>query len=278
MFSWFAKKPKTAVKVTKTSIGAHGDHWKTVLGSENACWQEILLQEIDQADQLGQPRPDMTRIQRAHGRLSFLGVLDHNDFCTLYPVLMTLRAVPVTIKGIIEWKHVRGVEAQIMGSGRDTFGLNFFATDYLEQADRYRTGGVLMVSLAGLAYVVQESPVLSPTEYSDEFCAYLPYEGSECSDYTFIGQIISVNDLTVCGEDCCILDVRLINDADDDAFFNLELLVNARHVTTSLAIGKRVSGTFWLQGRLALDTEITPQDEPEYPQPDLQPEYKQRRW
>ncbi|MHB9134684.1 MAG: hypothetical protein ACYDBB_26735 [Armatimonadota bacterium] len=278
MFNWFAKKPKAAVKITKTTADAHGVPWKTVVGSDNPLLQEIVQRELDQAEQVAEPRPGMVRVQRTHGRLPMLGVVERGYCHTFYPVLVTSRAIPVTVKEIIEWEDGQSVEAQIIGSGRNTFGLSFYATDYLEHAHRYQAGGELMVSLAGLAYKI-EGPPETPEGFHEQYCAYMPHHGDwDTSDFGFIGQILSVEDITICGESCHIIDVRIINGTADSPSFALELLANARHVTTPLIAGNRAGGFFWLQGRLATETVIRQQEEPEQPQQQPQCEQKQRRW
>lgn len=275
MISWF-KKQKTAVKVLNTKVGSHGDHWKAIYGSDNSAFQEIVTREIEQADSIATLRKGITRIQRAHGRLSMSGLLEHGIMRTFYPVLLTPRALPVTISEIVEWRHIQNMEAQIIGKGRGTFALNFFATDYLEQAQHYQAGGIIMVALTGIAYQIQEVTTLPPI-YADQFCCYLPFDGRhECMDYNFVGQILSIDDIHIGDETCHILNVRLINGDEDTESFNLELFVNTRHVTTSLQIDTRISGTFWLQGHIATPDSNTSQSTAKQEQPYQKP--AQRRW
>jgi len=156
----------------------------------------------------------------------------------------------VRIAEIIEWEHVDGIEAQIIGAGRDAFALNFFGTDYMENREVYKKGGTLNISLTGFVYVIQEMKEL-PANWSSDFTSYMPNQQFSCGyEYDFVADVISVKPVSLEDDDGYLLDLKLITNPDKN-FFNLEAFVNRENMRMGdLKVGQKVAGCFWLQGRL----------------------------
>jgi len=257
LFKW-GNDSKKGVKVHKSSDGSHGDHWSAVFGFDdfkgntgnalsifvNTHKTAVFKKKI--TDCFAQYRKD-------YGNLSFVDIRDtSNQTCTWFPALYSNRTIPVTVGEIVEWEHVDCNEAQIIGKGRDTFGLNFFATDYLENRDVYKKGGTLNISLTGFIYVIHEMKEL-PKECTPDFVAYMPNQKFfSCGyEYDFIADVISSEQIIVEEEEGYILDMKLINQTDNDSFFNMEAFVNKKNMRLeNINIGQKVTGCFWLQGRL----------------------------
>jgi hypothetical protein len=244
---------KKRVPVKRTEHGSHGDHWSAVFGFDDqdhlARCVEQVVESLSIDATLGRGR---VRLRSSHGVLSVLGIANQDSLETLYPALDETEIIPVSVKEIVEWSHVGGIEAQIRGSGRDTFGLDFFALDYLENKVAYVAGGELPIGLAGLAYVVEQAGEL-PENFSAEFCAYMPNADMPCGhDFDFIGEVLSVEDAKVLADDLKLLRVKLINDAENPEMFNLPLLANKKNIRCSaINVGDKLSGCFWLQGRVS---------------------------
>ncbi len=100
-----------------------------------------------------------------YGVLSNVAVEVNERVVTFFPLLSTTKSVPVEIKSVLEWTHSDKIEAQILGSGREKFALNFFATDYAENREKYLKDTILNIALAGFAYVIDSGKF--DEEYDD---------------------------------------------------------------------------------------------------------------
>jgi hypothetical protein len=251
MFGFRKKK----IPIKRADHGSHGDHWGAVFGfgDEDHLAQSVnkIVEDLSVEAVI---RRNVARLRSSDGEFSVFGIGTNDDLTTLYPGLDVTESIPVDVKEIVEWSHVGGIEAQIRGVGRDTFGLDFFALDYVENKGKYESGGQHQIGLAGLAYVLDAAGEMPPN-FSDEMCAYLPNTDMPCGhDFNFIGDVLSVEDMSVHGEDLKLLRVKLINDDQHPEMFNLPLLVNQKNIRCStVSVGDKVSGCFWLQGRIVDD-------------------------
>jgi hypothetical protein len=240
---------KGKVKLTKTSEGSHGDHWGAFLGfDESVSLGECVDDFVDDL-KVETVLKNASKLRANYGSVSILGVQVDDSLLTLFPALFSAKKIPVNIKEIIEWEHVGGIEGQILGLGWDTFAVNFFATDYLENLSQYKKGGEQQVSLTGVAYVVDEMVEL-PSGFSEEFCSYMPSSQTNSdNDYDFIGKILSVRDVNVKNHELCEIEVKLINDEENKDMFNLPIVTSKSNLRCAeLKVGDRVSGCLWLLG------------------------------
>lgn len=244
MAFWPFGKGKPVVKVSHTRRGVHGENWRVVGGSEHSA--------LAQARPVGEPTPGITRVQHRHDRLVYDGLRVGGTLLTSYPWLLATRTVPMAINEIVEWDHVDRLSAHIIGTGGEALTLNFFATDYAEQAATYRAGGTLPIALSALADKLAPEPPLPDDGAAEDDGCCTPYSADPARlRHCFVGQLLSVEDLVVGEEHLCLCDIRLLSHATAPAtWFDLEMLVNRRHVTAPLLPGCRVSGYCWLTGRL----------------------------
>lgn len=249
MFDFFKKK----IPISQVNEGSHGDHWSAVFGFEEDVSSSVMSL-VEGLDQVGPAIEGRVRLRSDHDLLSIYGISDDEGLSTLYPGLSVTESIPVELRGVKEWAHVDGIEGQIEGSGRDTFGIDFFALDYLEHKTRYRAGGRQDIALSGLAYVLNLADEM-PENFSPDFCSYMPNTDMPCGhDYNLIGKTLSIESHSILGEDFLLLRIKLIHDEENPEMFNLPILVNCKNVQCeTIKVGDKVSGCFWLHGRYAED-------------------------
>lgn len=245
-------KGRTGVEVSSKEAGAHGDHWHAILGYHKVVQLEPHIHDFISELNVGARLNDLVTHAAQYENLDVVGVQQGEYLATLFPVVKSQRTIPVEIKEVIEWDHVDGVEAQIVGVGKDTYSLNFFATDYTENKELYKQGGTLDIAMAGLAYVI-DSAASMPENVADNFCAYLPNSDMPTGmDYDFIGEVLSVSESTLKNEELVHLEIRLINDQAAPDLFNLPIVTNKNNLRCEgIQVGDRLSGCFWLQGAVA---------------------------
>ena len=244
---------KNKVEINETYKGSHGDHWSAIYGFNEQDNMEGKINEVfDDLEHELKISKDLHKHRAKYGMLSALGIQSDETLITLYPALFPSKNLPVTIKSILEWAHSNGNEAQIIGGGRDTFALNFFAIDYVDKKKKYKKGGEINVSLAGLAYVIDKHDPAEMTDFSDDFCTYLPSPDLQTGyDYDFIGKVLSVNKIKFKDESLILLEVQLINDSENPNMFTLPIVANPKNMRIQTpAVNDMISGCFWLQGRI----------------------------
>jgi len=251
--NWFGKKP--AVDVQTTHEGFHGDHWGGIFGFDDQDYTASQVESIAHKLAYEKKIDRHTLIhKKKFGIASATGIQYEDELITMFPALLPSKSLPVTIKSVIEWMHSDGKEAQILAGGRDTFYLDFFATDYCENKKKYLSGGEVKVSLAGIAYVIDEhEPDNDPASpISPELCTYMPSpDRGQSSEFDFIGKVLSLGKIRFGAEEIQIIEVKLINDSENPDMFSLPLFVNPKNMRISnLSEGDMISGCFWLQGRI----------------------------
>ncbi len=249
----FNIKNKSKVEVKQTQEGSHGDHWHAIYGfSEQDNLEDNINDIFNDLQHETKISRDLHIYRAKYGTLSALGIQSNETLITLFPSLYSSKILPINIKSIVEWSHSNNCEAQVLGSGRNTFALNFFATDYAEKSKKYKKGGEINISLAGFAYVIDKHDPSDMQNFSDDFCAYLPNSNMQAGyDYDFIGKVKDVSNIKFKNETLSLLDVQLINDSDNPNMFILPVVANPKNMRISTPdIGDMISGCFWLQGRI----------------------------
>lgn len=248
MILGFGKKRKVPVKHQRD--GNHNDHWGAIFGYEDSTRERIedVIMQLEHERKLSS---DSVLLRAQYGMLSALGIQKADKLHTLYPAYFTSDVVPVTIKSIGEWAHVGGIEGNVVGNGRNTFMLEFFATDYVRNHKRYKAGGTLNIALAGIAYVVKDAEPFADEALAD-VCSYMPNsEVPGGSNFDFVAEINSTRSLNLNSEKLVLLDVKMLSDGTRPNLFNLPMLANPKNMgCSSLQPGKRISGCLWLQGRI----------------------------
>lgn len=177
---------------------------------------------------------------------------------SLIPVIKTNYTIEVENKEINEWENVHNLEAIVKGSGRSTFMVNYFATDYAENREAYLASKKLNIKLSAVAYVldIHTTDENSELKYSENFTAYMPNKDHAvfgCFD--FIGQLESfretflLNDSSLKGY---MMKVRLITNEEIKDFFTIDMYVSPENMRfNELQQGMKITGMFQLQGQIA---------------------------
>lgn len=191
--------------------------------------------------------------------ISYKGIKTSEGPKTILPIVNTRYAIEVENKAISEWMDVDNLEAVITGSGRDTFGIKYFATDYPENRAIYLSQKHLNIELSAVIYVLDKSEPQkeeAETKFSEDFAAYMPNkELYEFGCFDFIGIIEDFRPISIFNEkadpDGYMLEVRLINHPEIVDFFTIEMFVNKENMRfQDPEEGMRVSGVFQLQGKI----------------------------
>ena len=248
------EEKEMSVKIEKTAKVSHGDHWGAMYGfSEdtehkvNESFDELELQEV--------LSDNLALYHSSYGQIENIAIVKDRELLTLFPQLLTKKTLPITLKSIVEWTPTDGLEAHIKGSGRDTFGLGFFATDYAKNREIYKKGGTLEIALSAFAYVVEKGGISDSNEssevlFAEDFCGYFPsQEIDDGYGFEFIGKLLSIETMNYRDEKFYIMEVKLIN--DNELEFILPMAVNVKNVRDEkIEVGDSISGVFWLQGRI----------------------------
>jgi hypothetical protein len=176
------------------------------------------------------------------------GISMNDNPVTILPVVKTNKIVHVENTEICEWENIFNLEAIISGTGKDTFGISYFATDYAENRNRYLSEKKLNIKLSGIAFVMDT--------HSEAYTAYLP--SKDLPDYgcfDFLGVLLDFRETSLLegeGHKGFILTVKLITDPDIEDFFSLDIFVTQENMRfEGLTKGMKVSGMFQMQGQIA---------------------------
>jgi hypothetical protein len=168
-----------------------------------------------------------------------------------FPYLKTNSSLPFHTKRIIEWTHIKNMEAEIVGGGRDTFGLAFFATDYATNKHKYKTEQFLNIKISAFAFVLEKYNPTDPN--SQNMVGYFPTKQipvRTCFD--FIGKINSFKECVLSNDNGgFIVNIKLIDNDDDPNFFNIDIFINKENLRIDkLTNGLAVTGVLWFQGEI----------------------------
>ncbi|MES2131286.1 MAG: hypothetical protein V4506_02995 [Bacteroidota bacterium] len=190
--------------------------------------------------------------------VTFKAVSYRKDPVSLIPVIKTDYTIEVENKEINEWENVYNLEAIVKGSGRSTFMVNYFATDYAENREVYLASKKLNIKLSAIAYVldIHKDDENSELKYSEDFTAYMPNKDHVvfgCFD--FIGQLESFRETSLLNDNSLkgyIMKVRLITNEEIKDFFTIDMFVSLENMRfAELQQGMKLTGMFQLQGQIA---------------------------
>lgn len=173
------------------------------------------------------------------------------------PIVKTTYTLDIETINIIEWENVSNLEAIITGSGRDTFGLSYFATDYAEHSEKYKSQKKLNINLSGIALVLDVSTMdteVGDMKLSENFTTYMPnkdLKGFAC--YDIIGELENFREIKLMEEEDSmngyILKIRLITNDEIKDFFTIDVYAHPENIRFSdLKIGMKLSGLVQFQG------------------------------
>ena len=184
-------------------------------------------------------------------------IYDENPIAAV-PVVKSEYAIDVHNKGIIEWENFENMLALVTGTGRDTFGITYLATDYAEHRERYHTERNLNIIISGIVFVLDVSNVHEQegeVKYSEDFTAYMP--SNDLPNYgcfDFIAEVEDYKETSLLENGLLngyLLKVRLITNPDVTDFFTIDMYVTRENMRfDTIEKGMKVSGMFQMQGRI----------------------------
>jgi hypothetical protein len=253
------------IKIQKVNRGALENTWCGIFGFEHfreGGGGDFLMQVFALVIMKKEFREigNLQVYEEKYGEVIYRALKKDGNAVTICPVIGPGEVIPVTIKKVQEWAHIEGHEAVIASSGRDTFGLWFFATDYAENKHQYLSKKNLDIELSGIAYVLDISKIneresKSEWKFSDDFTSYMPNkEHAYLGCFDFIGVVLEMQEVGYSPREedkGYLLKIRLITNADDPNFFNLPIFVNRTNMRIEkIEIGLKVTGMFQLQGQI----------------------------
>lgn len=277
LFDKFRKKPKAsksapeaeakeqAPALLHTDNGGHGDNFGGLLGFEYISTPEGN-QRINELIALSVSYPPLIRQEDAslfqlaiipeEPRLMIRSIVRDETLRSAFPFLQSEAIIPGNINTITEWSHVAGLEAEIAGAGRDTFGFGFFPTDYAVHKAKYHTTATVPLRISGLVLVLttNEQESIGEHQLSDSFAGFFPSTDIPRPPYfDFIGPVSKVEPVMEQEELMgYIFRLKLINQEGDPDFFTIPAFVNKANMRMeTIREGMRVSGLLWLMAELA---------------------------
>ncbi len=257
-------QPHADITLSHTDKGSHGDNIGGLIGFNNLesetgpkfINEHMALATTKTADLSLDNYKIVSSDLTDNPQLKLRVLLHKNSAISAYPYLKTSFKLPFATKEIIEWRHMKNAEAEIKGGGRDTFGLDFFPTDYAVNRSKYIQQKNINVNLSSVALVVDEHKVDPNSEvpYSEDFVAYLPSSSlPRVTYYDFIGKVINFSPVTLTGlGQGYIAKVKLINHDTDPNFLTVDMYMHQENMRIpELSIGLKISGLLWFQGELA---------------------------
>jgi len=195
----------------------------------------------------------------AVGDVTFKTISVNGKPKALLPVIKTGFAINVENKEINEWENMGDLVAIITGNGRNTFGLDYLATDYAENKEIYLSTKELTVSISGIAFVLDISTIneqAGELTYSEDFTMYMPNNSlPNYACFDFIGQLEDFKETVLPGGDNLkgyLMKVRLITQPDFKDFFTIDMYVAQENMRfEQLTIGMKITGAFQMQGQIA---------------------------
>ncbi len=263
IFDFFKKQPATPqskVPVTPVYDGKHGDRWSALLGwqrfDDDPTMVRSAVEEILQEGELKVDLGDKKIIVLDYPDFEWIMLVDGTKMASAFPWVRTDLQLPCTSRSIKEWAHVQGIEAQVEASGKNTFGLLYFATDYMQNKQRYQNEPDLKIALSGLIYGAT-APTL-PAGFAPNYAGYMPHpEQGIYSVIDFVGEVRAVRSVSVpqFGIQGYVVRLNLINgnveEGQDAHFFLIDAYVDhASLQVPSVNVGDRLSGAMWLAGKI----------------------------
>jgi hypothetical protein len=190
--------------------------------------------------------------------VAFKAVTVNDRAVTLLPVIKSNTFIDVENKEITEWENFQNTVAIIKGGARNSYAVEYLATDYAENRERYLAGKKLDIKITGIVFVLdiyKSNNTEGGIQYSDDFTAYIPNNdvpGLGCFD--FIGELEDFKEITLTGANdltAYIMKVRLITNPDVKDFFTINMYVTPGNMRfTQLIKGMKITGMFQMQGKI----------------------------
>ncbi|AEA42481.1 hypothetical protein [Fluviicola taffensis] len=238
--------------------------WCGIFGFENYRNQkggQVLREHfaLSMMSESSQVKNNVAIKQLDYDSVILKGILMNETPSSIIPVVKTDYVIDIVNKQITEWENVHNLHAIISGGGRDTFGLDYLATDYAENRDRYHSQKAHQMNISGIAFVLDVSKPQDPNDemkYSEDFTAYMPSQDLlRFACFDFIGELEDFKETTLLEDSSLkgyLMKVRLITNADFKDFFTIDMFVTPENMRfKELTVGMKLTGMVQLQGQIA---------------------------
>lgn len=256
--------PHPEITISEIDNGSHGDNIGGLIGfntlndeSGRNLINELIAKAMSSQAEIATKSYQLKATSISNNPNLKLRVLtDTKNLLSAFPYLKTNYKIPFATKEIIEWKHMNNCEAEIKGGGRNTFGFDFFPTDYAVNKSKYLENKELQLHVSAIAFLVDKSEINQDTEviFSDDFVSYMPSSNlPRQTYYDFIGKVIEFEEVTLDnGNQGYIAKVQLINEDSDQNFFTVDTFMNKENMRLpTINVGMKISGLLWFQGEIA---------------------------
>lgn len=248
------------IKMKKSNIHNLVNTWSGIFGHESFRSKDHsnYLIHLMALCRVNNPEFEDDRISRTEFKDVRFKTLFTEEFSTIYPEVKTDFSLDFETKEINEWENTADLEAIVAGSGRDTFGVWFFATDYAENKKIYATQKYVHVNISGIVFVLDihtDFDLPDGTKMSKEFTTYMPSKDlPNYACFDFIGQLIDFKETELLADGSItgyILKLRLITNEEMDNFFTIDAFVNKENIRfDTLTKGMKLTGALQLQGKI----------------------------
>ena len=256
------------ITVSKIDNGSHGDNIGGLIGFESLSKDEgkNLINEYMASSAVSNSKLTSGHIsitdshpldQNLSNRFLGLRILkEQNNILSAFPYLKTAYTFPFGTKEIIEGSHMGHLEAEIKGGGRDTFGVDFFPTDYAVNKATYLSQKNINIHISAIALVVDkhQADESGEVKFAEDFVAYMPSSNlPRQTYYDFIGQVIEYQEVKLGSlNKGYIAKVRLINEESNPDFFTVDMFMNEENMRIQeISNNMKITGMLWFQGELA---------------------------
>lgn len=252
---------EAGIKIKKSNANTLANTWSGIFGYEkfqntnisNYLVQTMALCRMEGAE-YEKEKINFTEFQDVAFKTVF-----SEEFSTIFPEVKTDYALDFETKEINEWENASNMEAIVAGSGRDTFGLWFYATDYAKNKDVYLTQKNLNINISGIIFVLdihKNFDLPDGTKMGDDFTAYMPNKDvPNYACFDFIGKLIDFRETEVLPDKSVkgyILKLKLINNEEMEDFFTIDVFVNKENMRfETLTKGMMLTGAVQFQGKIS---------------------------
>lgn len=259
ILSCFNKKTKEEIKPKKS--GGHGDHWLTVLESDNDIQSSVVgsIENPEFVEQLKQKKSKIKAYFSQGGLLKTCTITVNDELWTAYPFVKDGMEHEITIDGIEEWANE--YEAQICCSLGDA-SLAFFDTMYFKNRGVYEQGKKYNFLLSALAYSLTKTEPKTLTDKDGRelstkgMAAFFPFEKGDIDDFIFHVPVKEVIESKFGNKTVYRIKAPLFRKGplyraggeDDIEIFIFVLASKTKGYVP--AVGDDIAGVMWLQGHL----------------------------
>lgn len=246
--------------------GGHGNHWDTAfketdperkglkdLVTESAKGRLVKSFQFNGKTLKG----ELAFFEKDFGDLTVSTIALNGGIGTSFPSFRAKLSHAAIVKSVEEWANE--VEGQVSVKVFDA-GLDFFATDYALNRERYAVGKELNVSLAALAYGLRVGSIASSEasggrKFDENFTGTFPAgivfkgKGFDIDDYQVYGIAEEVRKASFAGQDALILKAKI---AGDKAWkLVIEIGVLAKNIEGAPPKkGDKITALIWMTGRI----------------------------